>query len=360
MTASASERLHAPTSALRPVVIWLIVCAALVFAMVILGGLTRLTQSGLSMVEWRPVTGWLPPLDQAGWMSAFEDYKRFPEYQKINRGMSLDEFKSIFWFEFLHRLLGRTVGLVFLLPFLFFAVTRRINGSLAIRLVGIFVLGGVQGGVGWWMVASGLVDHPDVSHYRLAVHLGLAVLIYGALLWTVLNIHFEGLALGEQARPRHHRGALACLAAIFLTLLSGALVAGLDAGFAYNTFPTMNGMWIPDGIMALSPWYANFTENTITVQFDHRWLASATAAGVLALWWTERSRQRTGFAEFSIHFLVVAVIAQFALGVATVILVVPVPVAAAHQAGAMVLFTAALFAAYALRGRREGLVGMHS
>ena len=335
---------------MRPVAIWLFFCAALVFLMVIVGGLTRLTHSGLSIVDWRPVTGWLPPLDQASWQSAFENYQRFPEYQKLNQGMSLAEFQSIFWFEYLHRLLGRSIGVAFLLPFLWFAVSRRIPGRLAWWLAIIFGLGAVQGFVGWWMVRSGLVDQPDVSHYRLATHLSLAVIIYGLLLWTALSL------LRDEARVgllewRTHWGALGCLIAVFVTIVSGALVAGLDAGYAYNTFPTMNGKWIPDGVMALTPWYSNLLENTITVQFDHRWLALATAAGIFALWWHERSRSHSRYAQFALHAVAAAVLLQVALGVATVVLVVPLPVAAAHQASAMLLFSAAVTALHALQVR---------
>lgn len=337
----------------RPVAVWLLVCAALVLLTIVVGGLTRLTHSGLSMVDWRPVTGWLPPLDEAAWRAAFESYKRFPEYRELNRGMSLEEFRSIFWLEYLHRLLGRIVGIVFLLPLLWFLGARRIDRRTAWRLAAIFCLGAAQGAVGWWMVRSGLVDRPDVSHYRLAVHLGLAVVILGLLLWAALTALF-----GDGPARRHHRGAAACLAAVFATILSGAVVAGLDAGFAYNTFPTMNGMWIPEGMMAMTPWYANLAENPITVQFGHRWLAVATAAAVLVLWWRERSRARGGFARTALRAAAAVVPLQAALGVATVVLVVPAPLAAAHQAGAMLLFGAMVAATFALRrdaGRGPGI-----
>ena len=336
-----------------PVAVWLFVCAGLVLLTVVVGGLTRLTHSGLSMVDWRPVTGWLPPLDEAAWSAAFESYKRFPEYQKLNRGMSLGEFKSIFWLEYLHRLLGRIVGVVFLLPFLWFLRARRIDRRTACRLAAIFCLGAAQGVVGWWMVRSGLVDRPDVSHYRLTVHLGLAVVIFGLLLWAALTALF-----GDGPARRYHRGAVACLAAVFVTILSGALVAGLDAGFAYNTFPTMNGMWIPEGILAMTPWYANLVENAITAQFDHRWLAVATASAILVLWWRERSRARGGFARTALSAAAAVVSLQIVLGVATVVFVVPAPLAAAHQTGAMILFGAMIAVAFALRrdmGRGPGI-----
>lgn len=333
---------------MRPVAIWLLFCAALVFLMVVVGGLTRLTHSGLSIVDWRPITGWLPPLDEAAWQTAFDNYKRFPEYIKLNQGMSMGEFQSIFWFEYLHRLLGRSIGVAFLLPFLWFAISRRIGARLAGRLGFIFGLGAVQGIVGWWMVRSGLVDQPDVSHYRLAAHLSLAVIIYGLLWWTALSLLRDG-GRERYSERRMHKGALGCLVAVFVTIVSGALVAGLDAGFAYNTFPTMNGMWIPDGVMAQTPWYSNFLENTITVQFDHRWLAIATAAGIIALWWRERTRSHSGYARLALHAAAAAVLIQVALGIATVVLVVPLPVAAAHQASAMILLSAAVTVLHALR-----------
>ena len=336
---------------MMPVLVWLIICAALVFSMIVVGGLTRLTQSGLSMVDWRPVTGWLPPMDMVAWQSAFDEYKRFPEYLKLNQGMELGEFKSIYWFEFIHRILGRVIGLVFLLPFLFFAINGKLSWALGIRLAAIFVLGAVQGMVGWWMVKSGLINYPDVSHYRLAVHLGIAVVIYSALVWTALSVYFRGQIGLKWTLSQNHVGAMVCVFAIFCTVLSGALVAGLDAGFAYNTFPTMNGAWIPEGIMAQNPWYLNFTENTIAVQFEHRWLACLTVAGALVLWWSQRTRRDTKFMTFSVNFLATASIIQVVLGILTVVLVVPIPIAAAHQAGAMILLTSGIFVAYALRGR---------
>lgn len=343
-TTAAATGPRAVAAGASPVAVWLFVCAVLVLLTIVVGGLTRLTHSGLSMVDWRPVTGWLPPLDESEWNAVFESYKRFPEYREVNRGMSLGEFKAIFWFEYLHRTLGRIVGIVFLLPFLWFLRARRIDRGTACRLAAIFCLGAAQGVVGWWMVRSGLADRPDVSHYRLAVHLGLAVIIFGLLLWAALTALF-----GDGPARRRHRGAAACLAAVFATILSGALVAGLDAGFAYNTFPTMNGMWIPEGMLAMTPWYANFTENPVTAQFDHRWLAAATSAAILVLWWRERSRAHGGFARAALLAAAAAVPLQVALGIATVLFVVPTPLAAAHQAGAMVLFGAMVAAAFALR-----------
>ena len=335
-----------------PVAIWLFVCAVLVFAMIVLGGLTRLTHSGLSIVDWKPVTGWLPPLDQAMWQAVFEEYQRFPEYQKRNLGMSLNEFKSIFWFEYLHRLLGRIISVAFLVPFLCFAASKRIRGKLACWLAALFCLGGLQGVVGWWMVKSGLVDRPDVSQYRLAVHLGLAVAIYGLLIWTALSLVFQNKYKKAETLGAYH-GSACCLVAIFITMISGALVAGLDAGFAYNTFPTMNGQWIPSHLLAQSPWYMNITENTLTVQFDHRWLAMSTVAGIAFLCWRFRNLEMSKTARWALCGLAVSALLQLLLGIATVVLVVPIPIAISHQAVAIVLFTFAVVATHALKWAAE-------
>ncbi|MBH60920.1 MAG: heme A synthase [Alphaproteobacteria bacterium] len=359
MTATTIAGQDSRRTSVRLVAIWLFVCAALVFVMVVVGGLTRLTHSGLSMVDWRPVTGWLPPLDEAAWQGAFEEYRKFPEYQKRNSGMSLGEFKSIFWFEYLHRLLGRVIGLVFFLPFLWFAATRKIGGRLVCWLAFIFCLGGLQGVVGWWMVKSGLVDRPDVSQYRLASHLGLAVIIYGLLIWTALSLVFRG-SKDTAPEPKLYLGAICCLVAVFVTMLSGALVAGLDAGFAYNTFPTMNGQWIPEGLMAQSPWYANLTENTVTVQFDHRWLATFTVIGIAVLWWRARKQEIGDLAQRALLGLTVAGLLQLVFGIATVILVVPTPLAATHQAVAMLVFTLAVVTTHALRPDTSGFSKLSS
>jgi len=311
-----------------PVGLWLLALAALVAAMVLLGGATRLTDSGLSIVEWRPVTGVVPPLSAADWQAEFDRYRAFPEYLKVNRGMSLDEFRRIYWFEWSHRQLGRAIGLAFLLPFLWFLARRRIDRPLGLRLAGLFALGGLQGAVGWWMVASGLVDRPDVSHLRLAAHLGLAFAIFGALLWQAW-----GLLVPEArvAGPRWLGFALA--AAVLAQTLLGALVAGLDAGLAYNTFPTMNGVWIPDDLARPGPWW----DNPTAVQFAHRLGAFALAALCLFAWLR---------APAAFGFVLAAAAVQFALGVATLLAHAPLALALAHQAGALALFATSLWAAY--------------
>ncbi len=335
----------------RAIAVWLLVCCAMIFAMVVIGGLTRLTHSGLSMVEWRPLTGLLPPLSAAEWEQAFAGYRQYPEYRALNDGMTLAEFKAIFWLEYVHRLWGRAIGVVFLAPFLYFLVRGRISRALVPRLVAMFVLGGLQGLLGWYMVKSGLVDRPDVSHYRLAAHLGAAFLIYGYVFWVALGLLFRERAAEGEARLRGlRRFALAVAALVVVTVLSGALVAGLDAGFSYNTFPLMDGRLVPDGMLAMQPVAANFLDNVITVQFDHRVLAVTTAIMSVIAWaWARRARLPAR-AALAFRALLAATWLQMALGIATLLSVVALPLAAAHQAGALVLFTAVLWVLHELRG----------
>ena len=333
------------------IAIWLFAVAAMVFAMVVIGGVTRLTESGLSIVEWKPIAGALPPLSDAAWQAEFDNYKQFPEYQKINRGMSLAEFKRIFFWEWLHRLWGRLIGLAFFLPFVWFLVTRRVPPGLEPTLWGLLVLGGMQGVLGWVMVQSGLVDRPSVSQYRLTAHLGLAVLIYAALLWVGWG-QWQAAGSGRPdpgIRARLHGAAHALVPWVFLVILSGGLVAGLDAGLAYNTFPLMDGRWVPAGAWSLDPGWLNIFENTITVQIQHRVLAALTVFGVALLWWRARGFALPGWLAMRVHLLLAAVLLQATLGILTLVFVVPMPMAAAHQIGAMLLFTTALYLLHGVR-----------
>ena len=330
----------------RAVVAWLLVCCALVFAIVVVGGVTRLTHSGLSIVEWQPIVGALPPLDEPGWQETFGKYKQTPEYRLVNPGMSLDGFKSIFWWEYVHRLLGRLTGAVFFLPLLWFALRGKIPRALAWKLAGILALGAAQGALGWYMVQSGLVDDPRVSQYRLTAHLGIAFLIYAAMLWIAFDLLFS--REGSDFR-RLRRFAFALVALIFAMVLSGGLVAGIRAGLAYNTFPLMNGHLIPREIFSLEPWYLNFSSNMATVQFDHRLIAWLLAFLLPWFWLQVRRAAAPPRAKLAAHLLLVALAVQIALGIATLLLAVPVPLAAAHQAGALLVFSAALFAAHSLR-----------
>ena len=331
----------------KVIALWLFVLCAMVFIMVVLGGVTRLTNSGLSMVEWRPVSGWLPPMDQSAWEDIFTKYRRHPEFVEINPDMDLAGFKSIFWLEFIHRLWGRAMGVVFVLPFLYFVFRGWVDRRLAPRLVIIFILGGLQGVLGWYMVKSGLVDRPDVSQYRLTAHLGAAVVIYGYMLWLALGL----LRQGGQTR-RHPLAALAVGIAglVFLTILSGGFVAGLDAGFAYNTFPLMDGELIPGDLFDSDPAYLSFFEDITTVQFNHRVLALAVFGVVAVFWLKARDLALEPRRRLAVHALAAAVAMQVVLGISTLLLFIPVPLAVAHQAGALVVFTAALWTAWELGG----------
>ena len=332
----------------RAVAAWLLVCCALVFAMVVVGGVTRLTHSGLSIVEWQPIVGTLPPLNDGEWQVAFEKYQQTPEFRLVNPNMTLDGFKGIFWWEYFHRLLGRSIGMAFLLPFLYFLARGTVRGPLAWRLAGIFLLGGLQGAMGWYMVKSGLVDNPRVSQLRLAAHLGLAFLIYATMFWQALNL-LRGDD-GRAAVPRFFRGAQALVALVFVMVLSGALVAGTRAGRVYNSFPLMDGHVVPPEIFALEPWYANFWENLATVQFDHRLLAWLLAIVVPWFWWRARGQALAPAARLACNALLAALALQIALGIATLLHAVPVALGAAHQGGALLVFTAALACAHTLRG----------
>jgi cytochrome c oxidase assembly protein subunit 15 len=333
----------------RAVAAWLLVCCALVFAIVVVGGVTRLTHSGLSIVEWQPIVGTLPPLDEDGWQETFGKYKQTPEYRQVNPHMTLAGFKSIFWWEYVHRLLGRLTGAVFFLPLLWFALRGKLPRPLAWKLAGILALGAAQGALGWYMVKSGLVDNPRVSQYRLTAHLGIAFLIYAAMLWIAFDLLFPRESQSSPAFPGPRRFAFALAALIFAMALSGGLVAGIRAGLAYNSFPLMNGRVIPPEIFSLEPWYLNFFSNMATVQFDHRLIAWLLAFLVPWFWLQIRRAAAPPRAKLAAHLLLVALAVQIALGIATLLLAVPVPLAAAHQAGALLVFSAALFAAHSLR-----------
>ena len=330
----------------RQVATWLLVCCALVFAMVVLGGVTRLTGSGLSMVDWRPVMGWLPPMSDVEWQRVFEMYQQSPEFRKVNSHMGVDDFKGIFWLEYLHRLLGRTIGLVFALGFLVFAVRGYFRAGDIPKYVLMFVLGGLQGVLGWFMVKSGLVDNPHVSHYRLTAHLVAAFLIYGFMFWVALSLLHP-----RESNHRHAWYGRTVLLTILvsITIISGGFVAGLRAGLIYNTFPLMGDSLVPPGLMALDPWWRNFTDNLTTVQFDHRLLAVTTFVLIVAYWWRSRRARLPARMRPATTLLLGVALVQVALGISTLLLGVPVVLAAAHQGVAMLLFTIALYLVHGLR-----------
>jgi cytochrome c oxidase assembly protein subunit 15 len=332
---------------------WLISVAVLIAAMVLVGGATRLTESGLSIVEWKPVTGTLPPLNEGQWAQAFEGYKAIPQYRELNAGMSLAEFKTIFWWEWSHRLLGRVIGAVYLLPFLFFLWRSALNAELKRRLWLIFALGALQGAVGWWMVASGLSQRTEVSQYRLATHLVLAFVIFAAVVWTLRRL-----------KPRPHAAAssrlkitgVALLALTFLQLYFGALVAGLRAGRVYNTWPEIDGALIPSAarLWFEEPWWRNLFDNALTVQFEHRMTAYALLA-LAVLHAIDAVRSRASAAVIGgAWWLVAAITLQAVLGILTLLHQVPIDLALAHQAVAIVVLTLAVLQTERLVVRRVG------
>jgi len=336
----------------RGVAVWLLICCALIYAMIVLGGITRLTGSGLSMVNWNPIMGVVPPLDDAAWRDTFAEYQKFPEYQILKEEIGLNEFKRIFWIEYAHRLLGRTIGLVFLFPFLYFFATRCIQGSLAAKLGAVFLLGAVQGGLGWYMVQSGLAQDPRVSQYRLTLHLFMAVVIYGYLLWVAL-----GLSVRDKRRPpRRVTGfhwSHVNLLLVVLMFISGGFVAGTRAGFVYNTFPHMNGYWWPPEIFILEPVWRNFFENVVTIQFVHRLGALTTAMAVGMFWILIVTRSSEPRHRTAAHWLTGVSVMQVILGVAALVFRVPVVLGVLHQAGAVALITLALYVVYVMRNASD-------
>ncbi len=330
----------------RAVARWLFVVAAMIVGIVVVGGITRLTNSGLSITEWKPLTGIIPPLNQAQWQAEFANYQRIPEYQLLNQGMTLAGFKAIFFWEYFHRALARTIGLAFALPLLWFWVRGRIPAGYGWRLVALLALGGLQGAVGWWMVKSGLSARTDVSHIRLAVHLLTALVTLAGIVWTALDL------LALRRNPAAHAARLplvgiVALAALFAQLMFGAFTAGLDAGYAFASWPLMGDTLFPAGVPMLQPGWTNAIDNPIVVQFIHRWWAFAAAA---ALIWLAVAATRAGSKA---GFWVVGLVTlQIFLGVATLMTGVQIDVAVAHQANAALLLIATVVAAHAVGTRR--------
>jgi cytochrome c oxidase assembly protein subunit 15 len=324
----------------RAVAGWLLLCSALVFLIVVVGGVTRLTRSGLSIVEWQPLIGAIPPLTEAHWQELFAKYRETPEFRLVNFDMTLEGFKTIFWWEYVHRLWARLIGIVFAVPLAVFLLRGQVRRGLAPHLIAMFLLGGLQGALGWYMVTSGLSVRTDVSQYRLAAHFLAALAIYSYMFWVALTL----LRLPAPPRAAPLRGHLLAVAALLLpTLTFGAFVAGLDGGLVYNSFPLMGGRWIPSD--AFATWASPF-EDPVTAQFIHRWLAMAAVASIVALW---LRRFRAATAARQIDLLAAMALLQAGLGVATLLLAVPIPPAAAHQAGAVALWTLTLWALHAAR-----------
>ena len=347
------------TPGTRPIVLWLFVCAFLVFCTLVVGGGTRLTHSGLSIVEWKPISGVIPPITEADWQIEFSKYQATPEYVKVNHQMSLDEFKGIFWWEFLHRLSGRTIGVVFALPFIFFWLRGYLDSALRWRLIGIFLMGGMQGAMGWYMVKSGLVDDPRVSQYRLTAHLSLAFIIFTAIVWLALDLARPRLikAVRTQANSavqRVRRLAFGIALWIGYMVVTGGFVAGIRAGKAYNTFPLMNGHILPPESFLLEPWYLNLFNNMALVQFNHRLGAWALAALVPWLWWQVRQLPVSPRALLASNSVLAMLVVQITLGISTLLMQVPVALGTAHQGGAMALFGLVLWLNHELRTENAG------
>ncbi|MGK2909063.1 MAG: COX15/CtaA family protein [Sphingobium sp.] len=350
MPASLSQSAFSRRSSSRPrsIAAWLLGVAALVFAMVVVGGITRLTESGLSITDWKPISGALPPLSHADWMDAFNKYKQIPEYREINQGMSLSDFQFIFFWEWTHRLLGRFIGLAFALPLAWFAWKRAIPAGYGPRLFALLMLGGLQGAIGWWMVASGLSVRTDVSHYRLAVHLLTALFVLAGLVWTALDL--LGQAADTRAMPARLKGfAVVAALVLFIQLLFGAFTAGLDAGYVANTWPLMNDHFFPQGVQWLGSFWSTICNDPFLIHFIHRWWAFVTAAVLIML---ARRAKRAGARGASIA-LNASVGTQVLLGIATVISGIALPLAVLHQAVGALVVASAAWSAHAIGANRR-------
>lgn len=348
-----SESTTPPRVSTLPIAYWLLGVCGLIFIMVVLGGVTRLTRSGLSIVEWQPLLGAIPPLTHADWLALFEKYKLTPEYRHVNTDMDLAGFQGIFWLEYFHRLLGRLIGVAFALPFVYFLLRRKIDRALAPRLWLLFALGAAQGLLGWLMVASGLVDIPRVSPYRLTAHLGLAILIYAAMLWVALGL-LAPTDRAAESPPGLRRFGKVVTALVFLMILSGGFVAGTHAGYTFNDWPFMHGRLVPSGLWALDPWWVNLFENLATVQFNHRLLGYLLCLVIPVYWFAARPHPLSARTRMLFHLLLGMLAVQVTLGITTLIHVVPVSLGAAHQTGALLLLTLALLLNHALRRTHRG------
>ena len=322
----------------KKITLWLTSACILIFIMVIIGGITRLTRSGLSMVEWHPLSGIIPPLSNVAWEEEFSKYKQFPEYQKINQKMTLDQFKFIFFWEYIHRLIARLLGILFIIPFAYFCIKKQLKPPLTKKLLFMFFLGALQGLYGWYMVKSGLIDNPDVSHYRLAGHLVLAFGLMAYILHTTLELNKDSFQKGSIYNRDKLRPVLYwIIAIIMLQIIYGAFTAGLKAGYGWNTFPKMAGKWVPSGLFPLSPWWKNFLEPQMTVQFIHRCLGWILCFLIPGFWRYTRGLMLTTQQNTAIILFLYIIIIQFFLGMLTLLWVVPIWLGVLHQAGAFLL-----------------------
>ena len=326
----------------KPVIIWLLTGCVLIFLMVVIGGITRLTNSGLSMVDWKLIMGAIPPLNEQDWIATFNKYKQFPEYKEVNFHFTLEEFKAIFFWEYLHRLIGRLIGLVFIIPFFYFLIKNKIQGKLIGKCVIILCMGGFQGFLGWWMVKSGLVNNPDVSHYRLATHLIAAFLTFAYTFWVALELITKNEI--KPSVPFIRKGVLILFIITVIQIIYGAFVAGLNAGFVMNTYPKMGDVWIAESVTAMQPLWVNFVDGIGGVQFVHRVLAHIVVGVVIFLLMKSTKFELNTAQKKSLIALIVIVFCQFMLGIFTLLYAVPVWLGVTHQVGAFFLLGAIVYA----------------
>lgn len=328
-----------------PIIIWLLTGCLLIFFMVVIGGITRLTNSGLSMVDWKLFMGIIPPLNEQEWIQTFEKYKQFPEYQQVNFAFSLADFKAIFFWEYLHRLFGRLIGMVFIIPFVYFLIKKKLSSKLIRQLIIILAMGAFQGFLGWWMVKSGLVKNPDVSHYRLAVHLITAFLTFAYTFWVVLNLIYREESLSKDMK-KIRQLLYVFLGIVILQIIYGAFVAGLNAGFVMNTWPKMNGEWVHSSVTALNPLIKNFIDGIGGVQFVHRSIGIMIVILIIYLLIISVKYPINSIQQKSLIGLVIMVFIQFLLGVFTLLFSVPLILGALHQIGAFLLLGTVVFALF--------------
>lgn len=333
----------------KSIILWLLTGCFLIYVMVVIGGITRLTHSGLSMVEWNMIVGSLPPMSEADWQVPFEKYQQSPEYQLINNQFTLEEFKSIYWWEYIHRLLGRTIGLVFIIPFIYFWLKKRFDRPLLKKMVILLSLGAFQGFLGWFMVKSGLQKEPHVSHYRLAAHLISAFTVFGFTFWYALDLLYPNKIEETELSRKVKRLTSVAFGIVIIQIIYGAFVAGLKAGLFYNTFPRMGTSYFPDTILTLDSFWKNFIENPAGVQFVHRCIAYIAVIAIALVWDKARKMELSRLQRKAANFMLGILVVQFLLGIITILFAVPIIMGVLHQTGAFVLFAAMLFFMHSLR-----------
>jgi cytochrome c oxidase assembly protein subunit 15 len=333
----------------KSIIVWLLAGCFLIYVMVVIGGITRLTHSGLSMVEWNMIVGSMPPMSDGDWQVPFEKYKQSPEYQIINNQFSIEEFKSIYWWEFMHRMLGRIIGVVFLIPFFYFLLKKKFDKPFLKKMFVLLSLGALQGVLGWFMVKSGLQKEPHVSHYRLAAHLISAFTVFGFTFWYAMDLLYPKILEVNEINKKINRLAKITFSFIVLQIIYGGFVAGLKAGLFYNTFPRMGTSFLPDTLLTFEPFWKNFLENPSGVQFIHRYLAYIVVILVVFLWETTRKMELNPLQRKSSNLMVSVVFIQFLLGIITLLYSVPVTMGVLHQTGAFVLFASSLFFIHSLK-----------